>query len=107
MGFALLFTPVLLVTASALEHLVGVGFLYHGLENLFATSRALERLPRAALAGTALLALMLNVRAVADLTHRDRPGVPRRLASLALIALSGLLLMVLAGSAVGGEAGLM
>jgi hypothetical protein len=55
--------------------------------------------------GVSVLALILNVHAVASLTHRDRPGVGRRLANLAVIALSGLLLMVLAGSVVQGRAG--
>ena len=45
---------------------------------------------------------MLNVHAVADLSHRDHPGMTRRLANLAVIALSGLLLMVLAGTVFAG-----
>jgi hypothetical protein len=106
-GFALLFTPALLVIASALKYLVGVGFLYDGLAGLFATGRALDRLSPAVLAGASLLALVLNVYAVADLTSRNRPGVKRRLANLAVIVLSGLLLMVLAGSAFSGNAGLL
>jgi hypothetical protein len=97
-GFALLFTPALLVIASALKYLAGVGFLYDGLAGLFQTGQALERLSPAVLAGASVLALVLNVHAVADLTHRERPGVKRRLANLAVIALSGLLLMVMAGT---------
>jgi hypothetical protein len=71
---------------------------------LFATGQVLDRLSPALVAVASLLALVLNVHAVADLTHRDRPGVTRRLASLAVIALSGLLLMVLAASVVQGKA---
>jgi hypothetical protein len=97
-GFALLSTPVLLVTATALKYLAGVGFLYDGLAGLFATGRAFGRLSPLVPASGALLALIFNVYAVADLSHRARPGLTRRLASLAVIALSGLLLMVLAGT---------
>jgi len=97
-GFALLFTPALLVTATALKYLAGVGLLYDGLADLFATGRAFGRLSPALLAAGSLLALILNVSAVADLSHRDRPGIRRRLANLAVIALSGVLLMVLAGT---------
>jgi hypothetical protein len=102
LGFALLFTPALLVIASALRYLVGVGFLYDGLASLFSTGRALSRLSPALLAAAALAALVLNVHAVADLSHRDHPGMTRRLANLAVIALSGLLLMVLAGTVFAG-----
>lgn len=104
-GFALLFTPALLVTATALRYLAGVGFLYDGLASLFATGRAFGRLSPALLAAGSLLALALNVLAVADLSHRDRAGIKRRLANLAVIAMSGLVLMALAGSVVPGNAG--
>jgi hypothetical protein len=106
-GFALLFTPALLVIASALKYLAGVGFLYDGLAGLFQTGRTLDRLSPAGLAAASLLALIFNVGAVAELTHRDRPGVVRRLANLAVIALSGLLLMLMAGSVLQGTAGLL
>ena len=106
-GFALLSTPVLLVAATALKYLAGVGFLYDGLAGLFAGASAFGRLPPAVLAAGSLVVLILNVFAVADLSRREHAGLTRRLASLAVIALSGLLLMVLAGRVVQGTAGLL
>ncbi len=95
-GFALLFTPALFVTASVLKYLVGVGFLYDALAGVFST-RAFDRLSPAVLVGGSLLALALNVYAVADLSYVDRAGVKRRVANLFVIAVSALLLTVLLG----------
>lgn len=95
-GFALLFTPALFVTASLLKYLLGVGFLYDGLAGVFST-RLFDRLSPALLLGGSLAALVLNVYAVADLSYLDRAGLKRRVANLVVIATSGLLLTVLLG----------
>ncbi len=96
-GFALLFTPALLVTASALKYLLGVGVLYDALAGVLSTGM-FDRLSPALLLGGSLLALVLNVYAVADLSHVDRVGLKRRVANLVVIATSGLLLTVLLGN---------
>ncbi len=105
-GFALLFPPALFVTASVLRYVLGVGFLYDALADVFST-RVFDRLSPALLLGGSLLALVLNVYAVADLSYGNRAGVKRRLANLIVIAGSGLLLTVLIGNMFQGNAGLL
>lgn len=102
-GMALLFTPALFVTASILKYQLGVGFLYDALAGVF-SSRAFDRASPPLLLGGLVLALVLNVYAVADLSvrgeHEDvvgRAGVKRRVANLVVIAASALLLTVLLG----------
>ena len=102
-GMALLFTPALFVTASMLKYQLGVGFLYDALAGIF-SSRAFDRASPALLLGGLVMALALNVYAVADLSVRreqdayaGRVRVARRVAHLIVIAGSALLLTVLLG----------
>jgi len=100
---ALLFTPGLFVTASVLKYVLGVGFLYDALAGIF-SSQAFDRASPALLLGGLVIALALNVYAVADLSilrgqeaHAGRGRAARRVANLAVIACSALLLTVLLG----------
>ena len=102
-GMALLFTPGLFVTASVLKYVLGVEFLYDALAGIF-SSRAFDRASPALLLGGLVIALALNVYAVADLSLRrgqsagtGRVRVARRVANLIVIAGSALLLTVLLG----------
>ena len=102
-GVALLFTPGLFVTASILNYVLGVGFLYDALAGIF-SSRAFDKASPALLLGGLVVALALNVYAVANLSNRrgqdayaGRVRVARRVANLAVIAASALLLTVLLG----------
>jgi len=102
-GVALLFTPALFVTASILKYELGVGFLYDALAGVF-SSRAFDRASPALLLGGLVVALILNVYAVANLSLRrecdeyvGRMSVARRIANVLVIAASALLLTVLLG----------
>ena len=102
-GVALLFTPGLFVTASILNYVLGVGFLYDALAGIF-SSRAFDKASPALLLGGLVIALALNVCAVADLSMRrerdayaGRARVARRAVDLVVIAGSALLLTVLLG----------
>lgn len=102
-GTALLFTPALFVTASVLKYELGVGVPYDALAWIF-SSRAFDRASPAVLLGGLVVALVLNVYAVADLSVRhDQRGftgrvrVARRVANLLVIAASALVLTVLLG----------
>ncbi len=102
-GFALLFTPALFVTASILKYQLGLGFPYDPLAGIF-SSRAFDRASPALLLGGLVVALVLNVYAVADLSVRREPDaytgrvrVARRVANLIVIAGSALVLTLLLG----------
>ncbi len=95
-GLALLFTPGLFITASILKYQLGVGFLYDALASVF-SSRAFDRASPVLLLGGLVLALGLNVYAVADLSYADQGGSKRRVANFVVIAASALLLTVLVG----------
>lgn|SRR5574341_1528677 len=102
-GFALLFTPALFVTASVLKYQLGVGFLYDALAGIF-SSRAFDRASPILLLGALVVALVLNVYAVADLSVRresdayaGRVRVARKVGNLVVIAGSALLLTLLLG----------
>jgi hypothetical protein len=105
-GFALLFTPALLVVASALKYLVGVGFLYDALASVLFPP-LVHRLSAPLVWTGAALALAFNVYAVARATRLYDAGPKRRAASFLLIAASALLFTVLITNALPGHAGLL